>query len=431
MDKKLYDLMDWPEIEAVVYSECKHPLDILGQHITPDGLLFQTFKPGAVGVKVVLTGKNKTYDMEQVDEAGYFALLIPGKRRVAYELIVDYGDGNIQQIKDTYSFKVQILESELERFEAGINYELYNVLGAHPMEVDGVQGVHFAVWAPNAWRVSVVGDFNSWDGRTHQMQFIDKYGVYELFIPGVKPLDIYKYELKYKGGMVGLKADPYAFYSELRPNNASIVYDIEKYVWTDGDWLEQRELNKNKPMSIYELHLGSFMKPEDGREFYNYRELAPLIIKYVKEMGYTHIELMPIMEHPFDGSWGYQVTGYYAPTSRYGTPDDFRYFVDLLHCAGIGVILDWVPAHFPKDDFGLARFDGTALYEHLDPRQGEHPEWGTYIYNYGRPQVRNFLIANALFWAKEYHVDGLRMDAVASMLYLDYGKKNGEWVANI
>ena len=431
MDKKLYDLMDWPEIEAVVYSECKHPLDILGQHITPDGLLFQTFKPGAVGVKVVLTGKNKTYDMEQVDEAGYFALLIPGKRRVAYELIVDYGDGNIQQIKDTYSFKVQILESELERFEAGINYELYNVLGAHPMEVDGVQGVHFAVWAPNAWRVSVVGDFNSWDGRAHQMQFIDKYGVYELFIPGVKPLDIYKYELKYKGGMVGLKADPYAFYSELRPNNASIVYDIEKYVWTDGDWLEQRELNKNKPMSIYELHLGSFMKPEDGREFYNYRELAPLIIKYVKEMGYTHIELMPIMEHPFDGSWGYQVTGYYAPTSRYGTPDDFRYFVDLLHCAGIGVILDWVPAHFPKDDFGLARFDGTALYEHLDPRQGEHPEWGTYIYNYGRPQVRNFLIANALFWAKEYHVDGLRMDAVASMLYLDYGKKNGEWVANI
>ena len=431
MDKKLYDLMDWPEIEAVVYSECKHPLDILGQHVTADGLLFETFKPGAVGVKVLLTGKNKTYDMEQVDEAGYFALLIPGKRRVAYELLVDYGDGNTKQIPDTYNFKVQILESELERFEAGINYELYNILGAHPMEVDGVKGVHFAVWAPNAWRVSVVGDFNSWDGRVHQMQFIDKYGVYELFIPGVKPLDIYKYELKYKGGMIGLKADPYAFYSELRPNNASIVYDIDKYVWTDSDYLENRDLNKDKPMSIYELHLGSFMKPDDGREFYNYRELAPLIIKYVKEMGYTHVELMPIMEHPFDGSWGYQVTGYYAPTSRYGTPDDFRYFVDLLHCSGIGVILDWVPAHFPKDDFGLARFDGTALYEHLDPRQGEHPEWGTYIYNYGRPQVRNFLIANALFWAKEYHVDGLRMDTVASMLYLDYGKKNGEWVANM
>lgn len=431
MDKKLYDLMDWPEIEAVVYSECRRPMELLGQHVTSEGLLFQTYRPGAKSVSVELTGKNKRYGMELVDEAGYFAVLIPGKRRVQYELLVEYEEGKTERIMDTYSFHVKILESELKHFEAGLNYEIYKVLGAHPMTVEGVEGVHFAVWAPNAWRVSVVGDFNGWDGRLHQMQLWEKYGVFELFIPGVRAGDLYKYEIKFKGGMVGLKSDPYGFYSEVRPDNASIVYDLDKYVWTDGDWMESRELNKDKPMAVYELHLGSFMKPEDGREFYNYRELAPLLIKYVKEMGYTHVELMPVMEHPFDGSWGYQVTGYYAPTSRYGTPEDFRYLIDLLHCSGIGVILDWVPAHFPKDSFGLARFDGTALYEHLDPRQGEHPEWGTLIYNYGRPQVRNFLMANALFWAKEYHADGLRMDAVASMLYLDYGKQSGQWVANM
>ena len=431
MDKKLYDLMDWPEIETVTYSECRKPFDILGQHVTADGLLFQVFKPYASKVSLIINSKKKKYEMEKVDDDGYFACLIPGKKKLAYRLEIEYDNGYIEEIDDCYAHLPSIPKAELEAFKAGINYEIYKILGAHPMSFNGVLGVRFAVWAPNAWRVSVVGDFNNWDGRTHQMQFLEDYGVFELFIPGVKELDIYKYEIKFKGGMVGLKSDPYGCYSEVRPDNASIVYDIDKYVWTDGDWLEERDINKNKPMSILELHLGSFMKPDDGREFYNYRELAPLLIKYVKEMKYTHVELMPVMEHPFDGSWGYQVTGYYAPTSRYGTPDDFRYFIDLLHCSGIGVILDWVPAHFPKDTFGLARFDGTALYEHLDPRQGEHPDWGTYIYNYARPEVKNFLIANALYWGKEFHADGIRIDAVASMLYLDYGKRNGQWVANM
>lgn len=429
MDKVLYDLMDWPEIEAVVYSECRKPKDILGEHVTKAGLLFQFFIPGAIQVDVLCGGKR--YECEMVDEAGYFALLIPGKRKLKYTLKVTNPDYSVTDVIDPYSFNVQILDSDLAAFDAGINYEVYNVLGAHPMTIDGVEGVNFAVWAPNAWRVSVVGNFNNWDGRTHQMHINDKYGVFELFVPGLKENDIYKYEIKSKGAKTCLKADPYGFFSELRPDNASVVYDINKYIWTDSDWMKERQLNKTKPMSIYELHLGSFMKPDDGREFYTYRELAPKVISYIKEMGYTHVEIMPIMEHPFDGSWGYQVTGYYAPTSRYGTPDDFKFFIDLLHCSGIGVILDWVPAHFPKDEVGLANFDGTCLYEHQDKRQGEHPEWGTLIYNYGRPQVKNFLIANALFWAKEYHVDGIRMDAVASMLYLDYGKKNGEWVANI
>ena len=316
-------------------------------------------------------------------------------------------------------------------------------MGAHPIELKGIKGVLFSVWAPCAMRVSVVGEFNRWDGRRHQMNRLGNSGVFELFIPGLDVGTIYKYEIKNRKGEPMLKADPYGNYAELRPNNASVVWDIETFNWTDSQWMEERKKrdSKTKPMAIYELHLGSWIrKPisvdEEGKEivgseFYNYREIAPRLAEYVKEMGYTHVELMPVMEHPLDASWGYQVTGYYAPTSRYGTPDDFMYFMNYLHEQGVGVILDWVPAHFPRDAYGMACFDGSCVYEHQDPRQGSHPHWGTLIYNYGRPQVKNFLIANALFWAEQYHADGIRMDAVASMLYLDYGKNDGEWVANI
>ena len=321
-------------------------------------------------------------------------------------------------------------------FGQGTHYEIYKKLGAHPTSVKRKKGVYFAVWAPNAKSVSVVGEFNNWDTEANPMQKAGDIGVYELFVPGAKEGQLYKFYIKGAHGEELYKADPYANEAELRPGTASRITDISDYKWTDDKWMKQRENfdEKVQPVSIYEVHIGSWMKhsptEENEKGFYNYREVAPRLAEYVKEMGYTHVELMGIAEHPFDGSWGYQVTGYYAPTSRYGTPQDFKYLVDYLHRHKIGVILDWVPAHFPKDAHGLVNFDGTAVYEHEDPRQGEHPDWGTKIYNYGRPEVKNFLIANALFWVEECHVDGLRVDAVASMLYLDYGKKDGEWVAN-
>jgi 1,4-alpha-glucan branching enzyme len=300
--------------------------------------------------------------------------------------------------------------------------------------VDGVYGVSFGVWAPNAKRVSVIGDFNNWDGRRNPMRSLSNSGVWELFIPGVKQLDRYKFEIKDHNNGVFEKMDPYASFSELRPSHANLIYDISAYNWRDGQWMDERKRKNllNEPMNIYEVHLGSWRRvPEENDRFLSYTETADKLIHYVKEMGYTHVELMPVEEYPFDGSWGYQVTSYFAPTSRYGNPAEFMGFVDQFHQNGIGVILDWVPAHFPKDAEGLGRFDGSALYEHADPRQGEHPDWGTYIFNYGRNEVKNFLIANALFWLKEYHIDGLRVDAVASMLYLDYGKRGGEWVPNM
>ena len=379
------------------------------------------------------------------DEAGFFAVLIPRKTKTAYTLLVTYDNGAEEEITDPYAFDPQYTERELKKFEAGIFYNIYEKMGAHPMTIDGVEGVYFSVWAPCAMRVSVVGDFNLWDGRRHQMRKLGEgdASVFELFIPGLKPGCLYKYEVKTRAGEPMLKCDPYANYAELRPNNASIVWDIGTYQWKDQEWMKKRAASdtKDKPFNIYEVHLGSWIRKafaEDengnviaGSEFYNYRELAVKLADYVKDMGYTHVELMPVMEHPLDASWGYQVTGYYAPTSRYGTPDDFMYFMDYMHENGIGVILDWVPAHFPRDAYGMACFDGTCVYEHADPRQGSHPHWGTLIYNYGRPGVSNFLIANALFWAEKYHADGIRMDAVASMLYLDYGKNDGEWVANM
>lgn len=433
MTKKLYRLMNWPEIEGIVYSESDRPGELLGAHVTGNSVLIQTFWPGAVSVRLQLVEEDKSYKMEQADEEGYFALLLPGKTIPAYEYVVEYEDGTLKKAKDAYNFQPQITQEDTELFRAGIHYTIYEKLGAHPVTIDGVSGVRFAVWAPNAIRVSVVGDFNDWDGRVNQMNRLWDSGIFELFIPDVKEGDCYKFEIKAKGGLTFMKADPYGFGAQLRPETASVVREIEGFAWEDAKWLKNRARvqAQDEPINVYEVYLGSFAKPDDGREFYTYRELAPLLIEYVQKMGYTHVELMPVMEHPLDESWGYQVIGYYAPTARYGTAEDFMYFMNELHKAGIGVILDWVPAHFPRDVQGLSGFDGTCLYEHQDPRQGFHPDWGTLIYNYGRPEVKNYLIANALYWVEKYHADGIRMDAVASMLYLDYGRRDGEWVANL
>ena len=445
MEQNLYDLMDWAGIEELVYSEASNPHAMLGPHLTESGLLIQALIPTAAQIVVKIASTGRKYAMELADEAGFFAVLIPRKSLAAYTLLVTYDNGVTDEIHDPYAYAPQFTSEDLKKFAAGIHYSIYDKMGAHPMTINGVSGVYFSVWAPCALRVSVVGDFNLWDGRRHQMRRIGEGdgSVFELFIPGLTTGLIYKYEVKTKAGLPMLKADPYGNYAQLRPDNASVVWDINQYQWNDKAWMDKRARTntKDKPFNIYEVHLGSWMRKETakdeagedivGSEFYNYREIAPRLADYVQDMGYTHVELMPVMEHPLDESWGYQVTGYYAPTSRYGTPDDFMYFMDYMHGRGIGIILDWVPAHFPRDAYGMANFDGTCVYEHMDPRKGSHPHWGTLIYNYGRPGVSNFLIANALFWAEKYHADAIRMDAVASMLYLDYGKNDGEWVANI
>ena len=331
---------------------------------------------------------------------------------------------------------LKVTEIDRYLFGQGTNYEIYKLMGAHPTKQRGKDGVYFAVWAPHAKGVSVVGDFNGWDPEKNVMKCDNDMGIYQLFIPKVKVGDLYKFCITAPNGDLLYKADPYANYSEIRPGNASRVYDITGFKWSDAAWMKKRtEYDVNKEaMSVYEVHPGSWKKhpAEEGDPdgFYNYRELAHELADYVRDMGYTHVELMGIAEHPFDGSWGYQVTGYYAPTSRYGTPDDFQYFINYMHKKKIGVILDWVPAHFPRDGHGLANFDGTPTYEYADPRKGEHPDWGTKVFDYGKNEVKNFLIANALFWTEHYHIDGLRVDAVASMLYLDYGRQNGQWVAN-
>lgn len=329
-----------------------------------------------------------------------------------------------------------ITEFDQYLFGQGTHYDLYNKLGAHPMTVDEEEGVYFAVWAPNAAAVSIVGDFNEWDENATPMERLEPLGIYQIFLTEIKVGDIYKYCVTAQDGKKTLKADPYGFQAELRPNNASVVADISDFKWHDSRWMKKREKfdDKKNPMFVYEVHPGSWKKHEQTEEdedgFYNYREIAHELAAYVKDMGYTHVELMGIAEHPFDGSWGYQVTNYFAPTSRHGSPEDFQYFMDYMHEHNIGVILDWVPAHFPRDAFGLAEFDGTCLYEYADPRKGEHPDWGTKVFDYGKTEVQNFLICNALFWLEHYHVDGLRVDAVASMLYLDYGREDGQWIPN-
>ena len=430
--RKAVFAINWMEVDALVQGIHNNPHHILGMHECIDDLYINAYLPGAKVVNAIEVSTRKKYTLVSERVPGFFSVVIKDKKPFEYKLNVRFDNGDEVTYFDPYVFEPVIDPIDISLFNEGKHYSIYEKMGAHPMTVDGVEGVLFAVWAPNADRVSVVGNFNNWDGRRHPMRKLDYSGIYELFIPGKLVGEIYKYEIKAKSGQVFMKSDPYAFSSEVRPANASRIVDIS-YKWKDAAWMEKRE-NKNtdeQPMAIYEMHLGSWKRPTDGREFYNYRDIASLLADYLLMMNYNYVELMPIMEHPYDPSWGYQVTGYYAPTSRYGSPADFMYFVDYLHSKGIGVILDWVPAHFPKDEHGLGRFDGTALYEHEDPKRGEHPHWGTYIYNYGRNEVRNFLVANALYWAEKYHIDGIRIDAVASMLYLDYGRGDGEWLPNI
>lgn len=444
MDKVLLELIDLEKIKELENSESQNPEEILGAHPEKVGMMYAAYLPDAKHVSIRVN--DTVYPMERVDSEGFFAMiLMDQKLMVPYQFLVEYSNGDTEEVEDPYSqrFGSQFTEEDLRKFEAGTFYKSYEKMGAHPMTVDGVEGVHFAVWAPNAMRVSVVGDFNYWNGKRHQMKRLAKSGIYELFIPGIKPGMKYKFEVKTSKAELLLKSDPYAFWSELRPATASVVWDGSQYAWNDKAWMDKRVEcgRKGNPMSIYEVHLGSWMqktpeldaegKPVNGSQFCTYGELSEKLASYIKEMGFTHVELMPVMEHPLDASWGYQVTGYYAPTSRYGTPDELKAFVDYMHQEGIGVILDWIPSHFPKDAHGLAAFDGTCLYEHLDPRQGENTKMGTLVYNYGRLQVSNFLISNALYWAKEFHVDGIRAASVDSMLYLDYGKHSGEWIANM
>ena len=427
------------EIEKIVNSAWPDPFEILGSHVIKwggkDCVAVRAFLPEAAEVSVVEVGSGQDYAMRKLHEEGFFEAVIRGRGEVFPYLLKETDTSGARRlITDPYSFLPVLSDYDLYLIAEGTHYDQYEKLGAHEMTVQGVEGVFFAVWAPNAIRVSVTGDFNKWDGRCHMMRVRGSTGVWELFIPGLKAGTVYKYEVKsrYKG-FLAEKADPYAFYSELRPKSASIVWSLDRYRWADGAWMEARKETDwfGAPVSIYEVHLGSWRRvPEEGNRWLTYRELAGELVPYVKEMGYTHVELLPVSEHPLDESWGYQTIGYYSCTSRYGTPDDFMYFVDAMHQAGIGVIIDWVPAHFPRDAHGLAYFDGTALYEHADPRKGEQKEWGTLVFNYGRNEVANFLISNALFWLDKYHIDGLRVDAVASMLYLDYSRKPGEWVPN-
>ncbi len=431
--RKAVFAINWMEVDALVQGIHNNPHHILGMHECIDDLYINAYLPGAKVVNAIEVSTRKKYTLVSDRVPGFFSVVIKDKKPFEYKLNVRFDNGDEVTYFDPYVFEPVIDPIDISLFNEGKHYSIYEKMGAHPMTVDGVEGVLFAVWAPNADRVSVVGNFNNWDGRRHPMRKLDYSGIYELFIPGKLIGEIYKYEIKAKSGQVFMKSDPYAYSSEVRPANASRIVDISSYKWKDSTWMQKRETKNTdeQPMAIYEMHLGSWKRPTDGREFYNYRDIASLLADYLLMMNYNYVELMPIMEHPYDPSWGYQVTGYYAPTSRYGSPEDFMYFVDYLHGKGIGVILDWVPAHFPKDEHGLGRFDGTALYEHEDPRRGEHPHWGTYIYNYGRNEVRNFLVANALYWAEKYHVDGIRIDAVASMLYLDYGRGDGEWLPNI
>ena len=430
--RKAVFAINWMEVDALVQGIHNNPHHILGMHECIDDLYINAYLPGAKVVNAIEVSTRKKYTLVSERVPGFFSVVIKDKKPFEYKLNVRFDNGDEVTYFDPYVFEPVIDPIDISLFNEGKHYSIYEKMGAHPMTVDGVEGVLFAVWAPNADRVSVVGNFNNWDGRRHPMRKLDYSGIFELFIPGKLVGEIYKYEIKAKSGQVFMKSDPYAFSSEVRPANASRIVDIS-YKWKDTAWMEKRETKDTdaQPMAIYEMHLGSWKRPTDGREFFNYRDIASLLADYLLMMNYNYVELMPIMEHPYDPSWGYQVTGYYAPTSRYGSPADFMYFVDYLHSKGIGVILDWVPAHFPKDEHGLGRFDGTALYEHEDPKRGEHPHWGTYIYNYGRNEVRNFLVANALYWAEKYHIDGIRIDAVASMLYLDYGRGDGEWLPNI
>ena len=438
MNKRLEDWINWILIDELKSGIINAPKHLLGNHDYGDGQVIMVYRPHAEKVCVVSpTGKNRD-EMECLSDGVYGFYSAKKKYKgTKYRIETTYQDGTTVVTADAYAFDSQITEFDTYLFAEGKHYDVYEKFGAHPMTIDGVKGTYFAVWAPHARRVSVVGDFNMWDGALNPMQMMQTSGIYELFIPDVAPGAVYKYQILTRDGEILYKADPYGNQCQVRPDNANVVADLTGYKWKDTDWIENRkqqtrETELKKPMAIYECHLGSWKKKIEDSDFgfYTYHELAKMLCDYVKKMGYTHVELMGIAEYPFDGSWGYQVTNYYAPTSRYGSPEDFMYFVDHMHENGIGVILDWVPAHFPRDAHGLGRFDGMPLYEHPDPRRGEHPDWGTYIFDFGRNEVSNFLTANALFWVEKFHVDALRVDAVASMLYLDYGKQDGQWLPN-
>jgi 1,4-alpha-glucan branching enzyme len=421
------------EIEAIVGGYHGDAFRILGPHGVRKAQgqgrwVVRAFLPQAESAELLYRGQRCA--MAKRHDAGFFAAAVSGDPG-HYRIRVRLWDGRETEFEDPYRFGPQISDLDLHLHGEGTLYEAYKTMGAHLTCADGVPGVRFAVWAPNAENVTVAGEFNDWDVRRHPMRRCNG-GVWELFVPELREGVTYKYNVRSRfAGHQQLKSDPFAFYCEVPPKSASLVWDINKYQWNDGAWMEARKQRDwlHEPVAIYEVHLESWLRDPQGQSL-TYRNLAVKLVAYVKQMGYTHIEMLPVMEHPFSGSWGYQVTGYYAPTARFGTPDDFKYLVDCCHQAGIGVIVDWVPGHFPKDAHGLAFFDGTALYEHADWRKGEHREWGTLVFNYGRNEVRGFLIANALFWLKEYHIEGLRVDAVASMLYLDYARKPGEWVPN-
>ena len=433
-------MIDHSDLERIVNTDHYDPFQVLGSHrIDVDGkpsIVVRAFMPDTAEAFVVEAGVKKQQEtaMKKIHDGGVFEAVFEGREEVfPYRLKrVDMG-GSSETFEDSYSFLPTLSDFDLHLFGAGDHHRLYERLGAHYLEVGGVGGIRFAVWAPNAQSVSVVGDFNGWDRRKHAMRVLGQSGIWELFVPGLPEGELYKFQIKTKNGELLDKTDPFATSMETRPRTASKVNVLQGYRWNDGQWMKRR-VGRNaarEPVSVYEVHLGSWKRvPEEGNRWFTYREAADDLVQYVTERGFNYIELLPVLEHPLDASWGYQVTGYFAPTSRHGSPQDFMYFVDQCHRHGIGVILDWVPAHFPKDPHALAKFDGTHLFEHEDPRKGEHQDWGTSIFNYSRNEVRNFLLSSALFWLDKYHIDGIRIDAVASMLYLDYSRKEGEWVSN-
>jgi len=445
------------QVNQIVHNLHHNPFEVLGRHPYEqngkvESWVIRAYLPDASAAWVVCPEERTEYPMQSIHNPHFFVCVVQNPQLANYQLRVKEGDSE-RVIYDPYAFpSPKLTDVDIHLFAEGNHHRIYEKLGAHPTEIDGITGVYFALWAPNARNVSILGDFNSWDGRSHQMRKGNS-GIWELFIPELTFGAAYKYEVKNWEGHIYEKSDPYGFQQEVRPKTASIVADLDSYQWHDAEWMDTRRNTDplSKPISVYELHLGSWMhgsadeptqllsgesEPipvsewKQEARFLSYYELVDKLIPYVKELGYTHIEMLPVAEHPFDGSWGYQVTGYYAPTSRYGNPEDLMYFIDQCHKHGIGVLVDWVPGHFPKDGHGLAFFDGTHLYEHADPRKGEHKEWGTLVFNYNRNEVRNFLVANALFWFDKYHIDGIRVDAVASMLYLNYCREDGAWIAN-
>lgn len=431
------NILSSSEVEAVINGDYENIFAVLGMRKDKGSkdVFIRTFQPHTNAVEVIRKDDGSSLGkMTKFHDGGFYQINLGAVNPFDYKFRIENDLGNIYEKEDVYNFPSTLGDIDVYLFSEGNHLELYKKLGAHVIEMNGVRGVSFAVWAPNAKRVSVVGNFNNWDGRAHVMRKHLSCGIWDIFIPALGEGEVYKFEIKTRENNILLKSDPMAFYAEKRPNTASVVFDIDKYNWEDGHWMTTRENHNSldKPVSIYEVHLGSWRRNGMfGEEYLSYRELADRLVPYVVNMGFTHVEFLPITEHPFDGSWGYQTLGMFAPTSRFGNPADFKYMIDKFHQSGIGVIVDWVPAHFPKDAHGLAEFDGTHLYEHADPRKGEHTDWGTKIYNFGRTEVFNFLCASALFWLKEYHIDGLRVDAVASMLYLDYSRKAGEWVPNI